>query len=133
MKRNKEVYNLGKLDKSKYKCITKDIVTDEVIITKERLGHIQERHPEDYEKYLDYLKDCVFDPDYIIEGNKPRTAVALKNINIDGKNAKAIVRLITSNDNTSFKNSIITFQTIRDKEWNRLINNKPVLYKKAVT
>lgn len=127
------MYNLGKLDKSKYKCITKDIVTDEVIITKERLGHIQERHPEDYEKYLDYLKDCVFDPDYIIEGNKPRTAVALKNINIDGKNAKAIVRLITSNDNASFKNSIITFQTIRDKEWNRLINNKPVLYKKAVT
>ena len=127
------MYNLGKLDKSKYKCITKDIVTDEVIITKERLGHIQERHPEDYEKYLNYLKDCVFDPDYIIEGNKPRTAVALKNINIDGKNAKAIVRLITSNDNTSFKNSIITFQTIRDKEWNRLINNKPVLYKKAVT
>ena len=40
---------VGKIDKEKYRCITEDIVTDEVIITDERIGHIKERHPNDYE------------------------------------------------------------------------------------
>lgn len=126
-----EVYSLGKLDKNIYKCVTEDIVTDEVILTSERLQHIKERHPNDYERYLNYMQLCVEKPDYIIEANKPKSAVALKDIDLeDGKHLKAIVRLNTSEDNPGYKNSVITFQSIREKEWKRLLNNKQILYKK---
>lgn len=52
---------VGKIDKEKYRCITEDIVTDEVIITDERIGHIKERHPNDYECYNFHRvkRDCL--------------------------------------------------------------------------
>lgn len=122
---------IAKIHKDIYKCVTADIVTDEVILTSERLQHIKQRHPNDYEKYLQYIKTTVEDPDYIIEANKPSSAVALKDILIDDQiHLKAIVRLVTSTDNPEYKNSVITFQTIREKEWKRLLKNKAILYKK---
>ena len=44
------MYRVGNIDKEIYKCITDDITTDEVIITDERIAHINDRHPNDYEK-----------------------------------------------------------------------------------
>ena len=45
------MYVVGKIDQEIYQCITNDIVTDEVIITDERIEHIKERHPNDYERF----------------------------------------------------------------------------------
>ena len=130
----KEVINLhsvGKIDKEVYKCITEDIVTDDVIITDERIGHIKERHPNDYERYYEYMKEIVEEPDYIIETSKPNTALILKEIvESDERQFKTVLRLVTSTDNPEFKNSIITFMKINEKEWGRLIRNKKILYKK---
>ena len=39
------------------------------------------------------------------------------------------MRLATSTDNPNYKNSVITFMKIREKEWNRLLRNKKILYK----
>ena len=36
---------VGKIDREVYSCVAGDIVTDEVIITDERVQHIKERHP----------------------------------------------------------------------------------------
>jgi len=126
-----DVYSVGKIDKSIYSCITDDIVTDEVIITDERIQHIKDRHPNDYERYYSYLRTIVEQPDYIVETNKPKTALILKEIT-EGKNEqfKTVLRLTTSTDNPDYKNSIITFMKINNKEWNRLIRNKTILYKK---
>lgn len=125
---------IAKIQKDIYSCVTVDILTDEVILTNERLQHIKQRHPDDYDRYLEYIKATVEDPDYIIEANKPNSAVALKDITIDESiHLKAVVRLVTSTDCLDFKNSVITFQTIREKEWKRLLKNKPVLYKKNGT
>ena len=41
-----------------------------------------------------------------------------------------VLRLITSKDNLDYKNSIITFMKIDEKEWNRLLRNKKILYKR---
>lgn len=98
------MYLVGKIDIEIYNCITKDITTDEVIITDKQ-------------------------PDYIIEANKPFTALILKEIQIDNKKFKTVVRLATSNDTPSYKNSIITFMKIDDREWNRILKNKKILYK----
>ena len=129
-----EVLNLhfvGKINKEIYKCVAENIVTDDVIITSERIGHIKERHPNDFERYYEYLKEIVEDPDYIIETSKPNTALILKDIvESDEKHFKTVLRLVTSSDNLGFKNSIITFMKINEKEWNRLIRNKKILYKK---
>ena len=126
-----QVHPVGKIDKEIYKCITEDIVTDEVIITDESIGHIKERHPNDYEKYCEYLKLIVEEPDYIVETKKPNTALILKEIKESNERQfKTVLRLTTSTDNPGFKNSIITFMKIDEKEWNRLLRNKLILYKK---
>lgn len=123
------MYLVGKIDIEIYNCITKDITTDEVIITDKQIDHIKNRHPSDYELFNKYLEKIVEQPDYIIEANKPFTALILKEIQIDNKKFKTVVRLATSNDTPSYKNSIITFMKIDDREWNRILKNKKILYK----
>ena len=123
------MYLVGKIDIEIYNCITKDITTDEVIITDKQIDHIKNRHPNDYELFNKYFEEIVEQPDYIIEANKPFTALILKEIQIDNKKFKTVVRLATSNDTPSYKNSIITFMKIDDHEWNRILKNKKILYK----
>lgn len=123
------VHIIGKIDKNIYSCVTKDITTDEVIITNNQINHIKDRHPEDYERYNKYFSEIVANPDYIIESNKPNTAVILKTIIEADEEFKTILRIATSNDNRHNKNSIITFMKIDKKEWNRLLRNKKILYK----
>lgn len=90
------VYDIGKIDLSIYRVVTENIQTDEVIITDERMKHIQEHHPGDFEK-----------------------------------KCKLILRLQTATDPKGFKNAVITFLHIRDKEWQRLIRNKKILYRRV--
>ena len=122
------MYLVGKIDIEIYNCITKDITTDEVIITDKQIDHIKNRHPNDYELFNKYFEKIVEQPDYIIEANKPFTALILKEIQIDNKKFKTVVRLATSNDTPSYKNSIITFMKIDDREWNRILKNEKILY-----
>lgn len=124
------MYIVGKIDRNIYKCITDDIVTEDVIITDERISHIKERHPNDYERYYKYMREVIEKPDFIISGNKPNTALILKEFSYGDEQFKTILRLITSFDNTNFKNSIITFMKINNREWKRLLRNKEILYKK---
>jgi len=73
----------------------------------------------------------VEEPDYIVETKKPNTALILKEIKESNERQfKTVLRLTTSTDNPGFKNSIITFMKIDEKEWNRLLRNKLILYKK---
>ena len=53
----KDVHSIGKIDIEKYKCVTEDIQTDEVIITDKQIEHIKDRHPNDYERYFRYVKE----------------------------------------------------------------------------
>lgn len=123
------MYLVGKIDIKIYNCITKDITTDEVIITDERIQHIKEHHPNNYEQYYSYMHSIIENPEYIIEANKPNTALILKSFSNGNETFKTVLRLITSSDNSKFKNSIITFMKINEKEWNRLLKNKKILYK----
>lgn len=125
------MYLVGKISREIYKCITDAIVTDEVIITDERIDHIKERHPNDFEQYCEYLTQVVENPDYIIESHKPNTALILKAFVDNGeKQFKTVLRLKTFVDRPEFKNSVITFMKINEREWSRLIRNKRILYKK---
>ena len=66
---------IGKIDMNIYRCVSDNITEDDVIITEERISHIKERHLYDFEKYCDYLRKIVEEPDYIIQSNKSNTAL----------------------------------------------------------
>ena len=120
-----------KINKAIYRCISEDIQTEDVIITEERIQHIRDRHPDDYDKFCRFLKEIVARPDFIVETNKPNTALILKEfIGEKGETFKTVLRLVTSTDDPSFKNSIITFMKINRKEWTRLLKNKRIIYKR---
>ena len=125
-----QVHSVGKINRDIYKCITEDIVTDEVIITDERIQHIKERHPNDYERFYSYIPEIINDPDFIIEANKPNTAVVLKEIEERGEKFKLVLRIKVQGDPEEYKNSIMTFWRIGGTTWRKTLKNKTVLYKK---
>ena len=126
-----KVHYLCTLDKDLYRVITEDICSDEVIITDTQINHIQERHPDDYERFLKHGKDMVLNPDYIIEANKPFSGVLLKETVEKGEKLYLVLRLKTSVDPKDHKNSVITFTKIKPKEWRRMLRNKKILYKRV--
>ena len=123
------MHYIGKIDVDIYKCVTEDIVTDEVVITDNQITHIKDKHPSVYEQFGFHFSEIISCPDYILEANKPNTAIVLKRLGEENSFTKTVLRLITSKDNPLFKNSVITFMKIDENSWNRLIKNKKVLYK----
>lgn len=126
----KDVHYVGKIDRGIYACVSDDIITDDVIITDERVQHIKERHPNDFETYCEYMREIITFPEYIIQANKPNTALILRSFQSGEIPFKTVLRLATSNDNPEYQNSIITFMKINNAEWNRLLRNKKILYKR---
>lgn len=126
-----DVQYVGKLNKSIYRCVSEDIVTDEVIITDERIEHIKERHPNDWERFMDYIPQIIADPDYIIEANKPNTAVILKEIEAGSDRFKLILRIKVKSDPAEYKNSVMSFWHIGSTTWKKNLKNKKTLYKKG--
>lgn len=121
---------IGKIDKEKFILITEDITTSEVILTENQVKHIKERHPNDYERYFQYLKEIVENPDYIIRDSKPNTGFLLKEFIKKDKRFQLILRLHTSKDNKEYKNSIITFLKIKKKKYNQYLRNKEIVWKR---
>ena len=81
--------------------------------------------------YCNFLKESVESPDFIIETKKVDTALILKEFpDTKKQQLRIVLRLITVVDNPKFKNSIITFMRINEKEWERLLRNKQILYKR---
>jgi len=68
-------------------------------------------------------------PDFIIEDPRPNTAMILKEFQEKGLHFRLALRLVTAEDVPGYKNSVITFMKIREKEWKRLLKNKKILYK----
>lgn len=124
------VHTVGNIDREIYKCITDDIVTDEVIITDNQLQHILDRHPDTYEKAVDYIKNVVESPDYIIEDKHSNTGLVIKKIDSEKGNLQLVLRICTSEDATGYKNSVISCWEISDKRLENYLRNKRVLYKK---
>lgn len=128
-KKNSIVHSLGKLNLEIYNCITKDFITDEVIITEEQLVHIRERHPEAYQDTIMYVKDVLENPDYIFKDKRPNTGLVVKRIR-DEANTLLVVKVATSNDKKNYKNSVITGWKITNKRLDNYIRNKDIIYKK---
>ncbi len=125
-----EIYiNIGIIKKEYFKKITKNIITDEVILTRERYVHIMEGHKKDFELYANVLNDIIEEPDYILKDYKnENTAMVIKHI--DNTNINVILRLAIGNDNIHTKNSIMTLYRIRDKNLKKLQEKNKTIYKR---
>ena len=106
-----------------------NIQTDEVIVTNERIEHIKSHHPEDYELFERYGKDCIADPDLIISDEKNAgTAFLIKKL--PNTNLNVVLRLVLENEDSKLKNSVMTFWRIRKRNVEKLIEKNQILYKK---
>ena len=123
------VHELWYIDTDLYSCVTKDIQSNEVVITEERIEHIKTHHPNDYESFIKYAAEILQNPDYILEANKPDTAFILKHITDNGKRYEMILKLRTSSDPENYKNSVITFLKVAEKRYKRYLRTKKILYK----
>lgn len=126
-----QVHSVGKIDRDIYKCITADIVTDEVIITDNQIQHILDRHPDAYETAMKEMRTAIESPDYIIADDKHNnTGLVIKKFKMKGDNLQLVLRICTHKDEPGYKNSVISCWEISEKRLENYLKNKRVLYKK---
>lgn len=121
---------IGKIDKEKFKNITDNITTEDVILTEQQVEHIKKRHPNDYENYFNYFNEIIENPDYIIRDSMKNTGILLKEIIEKDERFQLILRLHTNEDNPNYKNSIITFFKISKKKYDQYLRNKEIVWKR---
>lgn len=103
--------------------------TSEVILTEERRKHIQERHPEDYELFEQFGKECICSPDIIISDERNKGTVYMVR-ELPDSNLNVVLRLALETDEMNLKNSVMTFWRIRKRNLKKLIEKNALLYKK---
>ena len=124
-----QIFDIGKIDKNIFSGKYGDIQTDEVIITSERIEHIKSHHPADYELFEQYGKQCIVNPDMVISDEKNvGTAFLIKQL--PDINLNVVLRLVLENEDSTLKNSVMTFWRIRNKNVKKLIEKNELLYKK---
>lgn len=124
-----EVNFLGRLKQELFPAYYGNLLTDEVVITAERMEHIMEHHPIDVELFSKYGADSVENPDLIIEDAKNSDTVFLVK-KIPDTNLNVVVRLVLKADEKHPKNSVMTFYRIREKNLVKLIEKNNLLYKR---
>lgn len=114
------------LDKKKLGVYENKLITEEVILTDERLyEHILLCHEEEYKQLKPYIKNIIESPDYIVEDNRHTdTMIYLKQIDNIGKNGRVVIKLALGKDEEHNKNSIITLMKLNKRTWNQTIRNR---------
>ena len=122
-----ELTVLGNLDPSPLISTFGHLQTTEVVVTDERIAHIKERHPEDYLLFEQYGRESILSPDILIQDIKNvGTVFTVKKL--PDTNLNVVLRLVLDTDNPDFKNSVMTFYRIREKNLKKLMEKNPVLY-----
>ncbi len=126
------VYTLGKIKKDIYKCITMDIIAEDIIITDNQMQHILDRHPEAFERIIESMRNVLENPDYIIKDERhENTGLVIGRNKIQSKtgdNMELVLRIYTSGAEPGYQNSIISCWKISEKRLQNYLRNKRVLY-----
>ena len=120
---------IGKLDKYKLGRYCDRIVTDEVILTDERIKHIQDKHFVDYEVIINNIPIVVRNPTEVLEDRKHEDTIFLLR-RLSTNHLNVIVKLNTCNNTEHPKNSVMTAWIIRDKNLKKLRKGNKTLYKR---
>lgn len=125
-KEGKRLQYIAKLDRKKLGKYEKKLITEEVILTDERLyEHILLFHEDEYKQLRPYMKSIIENPDYIVEDNRHEdTMIYLKQIEDIEKNGRVVIKLALGQDEEHNKNSIITMMKLNKRTWNQTIKNR---------
>lgn len=123
---------IGKIDKNIYQQVAnKKLITDEVIITSDRISHIIERRGKKfYDEYSEYFSDILASPDYIFKDKTENTAIVSKSFIHRGSSVNLIIKLVVEGDNRDYKNSVITAIKENDKRFSQRLRNNVPVYKR---
>ncbi|MDO4554936.1 MAG: PBECR2 nuclease fold domain-containing protein [Lachnospiraceae bacterium] len=125
----KKIQSLGKINMSILEIEFGKIQTDDIIVTNERINHIKNHHPEDFELFLRYGESCVQNPDLIIRDIKNMGTVFMVK-KLKDTNLNVVVRVVLKTDDSKLSNSVMTFYRIRERNLKKLIEKNTLLYKK---
>lgn len=129
----KRLQYITNLDRKKLGVYASKLITEEVILTGERLyEHILLFHEEEYKQLRPYIKNIIKDPDYIVEDNRHEdTMIYLKEIDAIGKNGRVVIKLALGKEEEHNKNSIITLMKLNERTWKQTIRNRgKIIWKK---
>lgn len=117
---------ITKLDRKKLGEYENKLITEDVILTDERLyEHILLFHEEEYRQLKPYIKKIIDNPDYIIQDNRHEdTMIYLKQIDEIEKNGRVVIKLALGQDDEHNKNSIITMMKLNKRTWKQTIRNR---------
>lgn len=127
------MHKLCRIDTQKFKAVTDNkIITDEVIITENRINHIIERRGQQfYDDFSRYFSEILEDPDYIFkDDNSINTAIVSKSYLHKGKTVNLILRLVVEGDDPTYKNSVLTAIGENDRRFAQRLRNHPPVYRK---
>lgn len=127
------MHYLGTIDIEKYiKATDKKIITNQVIITDNRIQHIIERRGfEFYEKYAPKFAEIIKDPDYIFKDKLSDSAIVCKTfVDDNGISVNIVIRLSVEGEDPEQKNSIITAILENSKRFAQRLRNNTAIYSK---
>ena len=105
-----------------------NVKTEKLIITKERIEHINKRHDNDYELYGKYMVEIINKPDYILQ-DIDSIDIVLYLRTIKELNLQMVIKLQTE-DNIDKANTVITFWHMRKRSYMQIINKNKIIYEK---
>lgn len=117
---------IGKLNLKNIGKYGNKAITDEVILTDERLNeHILIKHFDEYHELKPFLKNIVESPDLILNDNRnDDTIILLKRINEIEKNGRVVIKIAIAEDTEHPKNSILTLMKLNERTWKQTIKNR---------
>ena len=118
---------LGNIDPALLQDCFGALQTTEVIVTEERIEHIRERHPEDFVLFEQYGAQTIEDPDLLILDERHIGTVFVVR-HLSETNLNVVVRLALEDDIKGYKNSVMTFYRLRDKNLKKLLSKNRLLY-----
>ena len=124
-----DVHYIGKIDRKILNGEFGTLKTDEVVLTNERVLHIQERHPDDFALFDKNCRNIVTSPDLVLKDVKNANTVFMIK-HVEQTNVNVIVKLSLPDDESHPMNSIMSAYRIRDKNVKKLEKKHKTLYKK---
>ncbi|MEG2354302.1 MAG: hypothetical protein RSB70_06695, partial [Clostridium sp.] len=110
------IESLGRINLDIYKdFFENEILTDELVLTRNRAEHVDERRIGILDKYRDEILSTINEPDLIIRDNKNPvdTVISIKKIDTNSsKNTYVVIKFTLEGNNPDYKNSIMTMMTI---------------------
>ncbi len=126
-KMEEEYIDIGNVDITILKQLY-DVNTERLIITKERIQHINMRHNNDYDLYGKYMVDIIKEPDYILKDLENEDTVLYLKV-IKELNLQIVIKLQTE-ANPEKCNTVITFWHMRKRSYEQIVKKNKIIYKK---